>query len=122
MRTEQAIREFLASRIAANLSNPTISWYKDRLRYKKGASIVITQKRLVSGEPPGESHDSTLVNVENTSCESSALQADRPSSFPRTPYYHQENEKEKPRRRGGGKSYQDSLFHQPDQEKDIGEI
>jgi len=31
MRTEQAIREFLASRIAANLSPATIEWYKDRL-------------------------------------------------------------------------------------------
>jgi len=31
MRTEQAVREFLASRIAANLSKATISWYKDRL-------------------------------------------------------------------------------------------
>jgi integrase/recombinase XerD len=31
MRTEQAVREFLASRIAANLSPATISWYKDRL-------------------------------------------------------------------------------------------
>jgi len=31
MRTEQALQEFLASRIAANLSPATISWYKDRL-------------------------------------------------------------------------------------------
>lgn len=31
MRTEQAVQEFLASRIAANLSPATISWYKDRL-------------------------------------------------------------------------------------------
>jgi len=31
MRTELALREFLASRIAANLSPATISWYKDRL-------------------------------------------------------------------------------------------
>ena len=31
MRTEQAIREFIASRIAANLSPATISWYEDRL-------------------------------------------------------------------------------------------
>ena len=31
MRTEQAVREFLASRIAANLSPATIEWYKDRL-------------------------------------------------------------------------------------------
>ena len=31
MRTDQAIREFLASRIAANLSPATIEWYKDRL-------------------------------------------------------------------------------------------
>lgn len=31
MRTEQALREFLASRIAANLSPATIRWYKDRL-------------------------------------------------------------------------------------------
>lgn len=31
MRTEQALREFIASRIAANLSPATISWYKDRL-------------------------------------------------------------------------------------------
>jgi len=31
MRTDQAIQEFLASRIAANLSPATISWYKDRL-------------------------------------------------------------------------------------------
>jgi len=31
MRTEQALREFLASRIAANLSPSTIGWYKDRL-------------------------------------------------------------------------------------------
>jgi integrase/recombinase XerD len=31
MRTEQALSEFLASRIAANLSPATIQWYKDRL-------------------------------------------------------------------------------------------
>jgi site-specific recombinase XerD len=31
MRTELALQEFLASRIAANLSPATISWYKDRL-------------------------------------------------------------------------------------------
>ena len=31
MRTEQAVREFLASRIAANLSPATIGWYKNRL-------------------------------------------------------------------------------------------
>ncbi|MFC1910274.1 tyrosine-type recombinase/integrase [Chloroflexota bacterium] len=31
MRTEQALREFIASRIAANLSPQTISWYEDRL-------------------------------------------------------------------------------------------
>ncbi len=31
MRTELALREFLASRIAANLSPATIEWYKDRL-------------------------------------------------------------------------------------------
>ena len=31
MRTEQAVQEFLASRIAANLRPATISWYKDRL-------------------------------------------------------------------------------------------
>jgi len=31
MRTEQALHEFIASRIAANLSPTTIQWYKDRL-------------------------------------------------------------------------------------------
>ena len=31
MRTEPAVREFIASRIAANLSPATISWYEDRL-------------------------------------------------------------------------------------------
>ena len=31
MRTEQAIREFLASRTAQNLSKETIAWYKGRL-------------------------------------------------------------------------------------------
>jgi len=31
MRTEQALLEFLASRVAANLSPATIGWYKDRL-------------------------------------------------------------------------------------------
>jgi len=31
MRTELALREFIASRIAANLSPATIEWYKDRL-------------------------------------------------------------------------------------------
>ena len=31
MRTGLAFQEFLASRIAANLSPATISWYKDRL-------------------------------------------------------------------------------------------
>ena len=31
MRTEQALREFIASRSAANLSPATIEWYKDRL-------------------------------------------------------------------------------------------
>ena len=31
MRTEQALREFIASRIAANLSPATIQWYKNRL-------------------------------------------------------------------------------------------
>ena len=29
MRTEQALREFIASRIAANLSQATIQWYQD---------------------------------------------------------------------------------------------
>ncbi len=31
MKTELALREFIASRIAANLSPATISWYEDRL-------------------------------------------------------------------------------------------
>ena len=31
MKTELALREFIASRIAANLSPATIDWYKDRL-------------------------------------------------------------------------------------------
>jgi integrase/recombinase XerD len=31
MRTEQALQEFIASRVAANLSRATISWYEDRL-------------------------------------------------------------------------------------------
>ena len=31
MKTELALREFIASRIAANLSLATIEWYKDRL-------------------------------------------------------------------------------------------
>ncbi len=31
MKTEQALREFIASRIAANLSPSTIQWYKNRL-------------------------------------------------------------------------------------------
>ena len=31
MRTELALREFIASRISANLSPATIDWYKDRL-------------------------------------------------------------------------------------------
>jgi site-specific recombinase XerD len=31
MRTEQALREFIASRIAANLSRAAIEWYEDRL-------------------------------------------------------------------------------------------
>jgi integrase/recombinase XerD len=31
MKTEQALREFIASRLAANLSPATISWYEDRL-------------------------------------------------------------------------------------------
>jgi len=31
MKTEQALREFIASRIAANLRPATIQWYKDRL-------------------------------------------------------------------------------------------
>ncbi|MGD0795712.1 MAG: tyrosine-type recombinase/integrase [Dehalococcoidales bacterium] len=31
MKTEQALREFIASRVAANLSPATISWYEDRL-------------------------------------------------------------------------------------------
>ncbi len=31
MKTELALREFIASRIAANLSKATISWYEDRL-------------------------------------------------------------------------------------------
>jgi len=31
MRTELALREFLASRVAANLSPATLGWYKDRL-------------------------------------------------------------------------------------------
>ncbi len=31
MKTEQALREFIASRVAANLIAATISWYKDRL-------------------------------------------------------------------------------------------
>ena len=31
MKTELALQEFIASRIAANLSPATISWYEDRL-------------------------------------------------------------------------------------------
>jgi site-specific recombinase XerD len=31
MKTEQALREFIASRVASNLSPATISWYEDRL-------------------------------------------------------------------------------------------
>ena len=31
MKTEQALRDFIASRVAANLRPSTIQWYKDRL-------------------------------------------------------------------------------------------
>ena len=31
MKTEQALREFIDSRISANLSPATIEWYEDRL-------------------------------------------------------------------------------------------
>jgi len=31
MRTELALQDFIASRVAANLSPATIEWYKDRL-------------------------------------------------------------------------------------------
>ena len=90
---------------------PLPDGWQDRLRYKKGASTVITLNWSVSGEHSGESsgensgekQHSVQVNDEKASGDGSPDKADLPSSFPQTPYFHPENEKEKASRRGNGK-------------------
>ncbi len=81
---------------------PPDGWL-DRLRYKKGASTVITQNWNTSADHPGESHNSTQVSGENTSGDCSGEQSEKPSSFPRTPNYYPEKEKEEERRSGRGR-------------------
>ena len=89
---------------------PPEDW-RDKLRYKKGASTVITQNWPGSGEHTGESsgenQDSRQVNENNQPGGDSAEQPDKPSSFPRTPFHHSK-EKERSSRRGSGKQRRNS--------------
>ncbi|MEI9477722.1 MAG: hypothetical protein WCO26_14240 [Deltaproteobacteria bacterium] len=81
---------------------PPDGWL-DRLRYKKGASTVITQNWNTSADHPGESQNGTQVSGGNTSGDCSGEQSEKPSSFPRTPNYYPEKEKEEERRSGRGR-------------------
>jgi len=92
---------------------PPDGW-QDRLRYKKGASTVITQNWNTSGEPSGENQSSDQVNAETASGDGSAGKAEKPSSSPRTPYHYPENEKEKENIRGRGNGKRNSPENSPD--------
>ncbi|MFA5308004.1 MAG: hypothetical protein WC370_00775 [Dehalococcoidales bacterium] len=89
---------------------PPDDWL-DKLRYKKGASTVITQNWPGSGEHTGDSsgeiQDSRQVNQNNRPGGDSAEQTEKPSSFPRTPFHHPE-ETGKSSRRGSGKQRRNS--------------
>ena len=58
MKTELALREFIASRIAANLSPATIDWYKDKLfPFACSCVDIPRQPELIerfSGNHPGK--------------------------------------------------------------------
>lgn len=92
---------------------PPEGW-QDRLRYKKGASTVVTQNWNTSGDASGENQNNAQVNVETASGEDSGGQYEKPSSFPQTPYYYPENEKGKARRRGRGNGKRNSPENSPD--------
>jgi hypothetical protein len=50
MKTEQALREFIDSRISANLSPATIEWYEDRLlRFAKSCSNLPHRPEPIEG-------------------------------------------------------------------------
>jgi len=93
---------------------PPPDGWQDRLRYKKGASTVITQNWNTSGEPSGESQNAAQVSGENASGDSSAEPVEGPSSFPQTPYHYPENEKEKGNKRGRGNGKRNSPENSPD--------
>ena len=92
---------------------PPDGW-QDRLRYKKGASTVITQNWNNSGEPSGESRNIAQVSGENTPGDNSGEPAVSPSSFPQTPYYYPKNEREKGNISGRGNGKRNSPENPPD--------
>jgi hypothetical protein len=92
---------------------PPCGW-QDRLRYKKGASTVITHNWNASGETSGESGDGAQASIETASGEDSAEQSEKPSSFPQTPYLHPEKEKRKASVRGRGNGKRNSPENSPD--------
>jgi len=75
---------------------PPDGWL-DRLRYKKGASTVITQNWHTSAEPSGEIPNIAQVSDENSSGDSSGEPSSKPSSFPQTPNYYPEKENKEER-------------------------
>jgi hypothetical protein len=81
---------------------PPDGW-QDRLRYKKGATSVITKNWNNSGEQSGDSQNVVQVSGESISGDCSAEPVKQPSSFPQTPYHYPENESEKENGRGNGK-------------------
>ncbi|WP_324664299.1 hypothetical protein VLL09_04955 [Dehalococcoides mccartyi] len=82
---------------------PPPGGWLDRLRYKKGASTVITQNWHTSAEPSGEIPNGTQVSDKNSSGDCSGEPLAKPSSFPQTPNYYPENEKEEEIRSGRGR-------------------
>ncbi len=92
---------------------PPCGW-QDRLRYKKGASTVVTENWNTSGETSGDSQNNSQASAESASGEDSAETTDNPSSFPRTPYLYPENEKGKASRRGRGNGKRNSPESPPE--------
>jgi len=97
---------------------PPPDGWQDRLRYKKGASTVITQNWNTSGEPSGESQNAAQVSGENAPGDRSAKPVKSPSSFPQTPYYYPENEREKENKRGRGNGKRNSPENSPEKSGD----
>jgi hypothetical protein len=87
---------------------PPPEGWQDRLRYKKGASTVVTQNWNAPGEKPGESPNMLQVGSDDATGDRSGEQSGKPSSFPRTPNYYPEKQTEEENGSGRGREKRNS--------------